>query len=166
MGSAAVFFELRPVKAVLSDANPELVTCFRAVAAQPEAVMERLDALPNTAERFAAVRAQDPTRLSDLERAARVICLNKTTFRGLWRVNRRGGFNAPYGAYDRPYYRRDDAAGGLGGARRGGDPALRLRGAAAQAAAGDWVFLDPPYLPGAGSRLQALHRGPVPRCGP
>src|ERR1043165_1780933 len=107
MGSAAVFFELRPGKAVLSDANPELVACFRAVAAWPEAVMERLDALPNTAERFAEVRAQDSAGLRDVERAARVIYLNKTAFRGLWRVNRRGGFNAPYGAYDRPYYRRE-----------------------------------------------------------
>ncbi|MFF5230557.1 DNA adenine methylase [Dactylosporangium sp. NPDC000521] len=150
MGSAAVFFELRPAKAVLSDANPELVACFRAVAAQPEAVMRRLDALPNTAERFAAVRAQDPAGLTDIERAARVIYLNKTAFRGLWRVNRQGGFNAPYGAYDRPYYRRETllaASAALAGVDiRLCDFEEPLR----EAAAGDWVFLDPPYLPEGG----------------
>ncbi|MEV0564263.1 Dam family site-specific DNA-(adenine-N6)-methyltransferase [Dactylosporangium sp. NPDC050588] len=150
MGSAAVFFELRPAKAVLSDANPELVACFRAVAAHPEAVMRRLDALPNTAERFAAVRAQNPADLTDIERAARVIYLNKTAFRGLWRVNRRGGFNAPYGAYDRPYYRRETllaAAAALAGVDiRLCDFEEPLR----EAAAGDWVFLDPPYLPEGG----------------
>ncbi|GAA2386014.1 Dam family site-specific DNA-(adenine-N6)-methyltransferase [Dactylosporangium salmoneum] len=150
MGSAAVFFELRPAKAVLSDANPELVACFRAVAADPEAVMGRLDAMPNTPEQFALVRRQDPAGLDDVARAARVIYLNKTAFRGLWRVNRRGAFNAPYGAYDRPYYRREtllDASRALAGVDlRQCDFADALR----EAAAGDWVFLDPPYLPEGG----------------
>jgi DNA adenine methylase len=150
MGSAAVFFELRPAKAVLSDANPELVACFQAVAAEPEAVMARLDAMVNTPEQFDLVRRQDPTGLDTIERAARVIYLNKTAFRGLWRVNRRGGFNAPYGAYDRPYYRREtllEASQALAGAD------VRLcdfADALGEAAAGDWVFLDPPYLPEGG----------------
>jgi DNA adenine methylase len=150
MGSAAVFFELGPAKAVLSDANPELVACFRSVAAEPEAVMALLDAMPNTPERFEQVRRQDPGELGAAERAARVIYLNKTAFRGLWRVNRRGGFNVPYGAYDRPYYRREtllEASLALAGADlRHCDFADALR----EAAAGDWVFLDPPYLPEGG----------------
>lgn len=150
MGSAAVFFELRPAKAVLSDANPELVACFQAVAADPEGVMACLDRMPNTPEQFHLVRRQDPARLGPAERAARVIYLNKTAFRGLWRVNRRGGFNVPYGAYDRPYYRREtllEASRALAGAD------LRLSDfadAVREATAGDWVFLDPPYLPEGG----------------
>lgn len=150
MGSAAVFFELRPAKAVLSDANPELVACFRAVAQDPEGVMACLDALPNTAESFAAIRRQDPNELTDAARAARVIYLNKTGFRGLWRVNRRGGFNVPYGGYDRPYYQRETL---LVAARALSGVDLRLCDFAeplAEAAAGDWVFLDPPYLPEGG----------------
>ncbi|WP_433212968.1 DNA adenine methylase [Dactylosporangium sp. CS-047395] len=150
MGSAAVFFELRPTKAVLSDANPELVACFQAVATDPEAVMVRLDAMANTPEQFDRIRRQDPTTLNPIERAARVIYLNKTAFRGLWRVNRRGGFNAPYGAYDRPYYRREtllEASQALAAADiRLCDFADALR----ESAAGDWVFLDPPYLPEGG----------------
>ena len=85
-----------------------------------------------------------------VERGARVIYLNKTAFRGLWRVNRRGGFNAPYGAYDRPYYRRETllaASAALAGVEiRRCDFEEPLR----EAAAGDWVFLDPPYLPEGG----------------
>ncbi|WP_432833894.1 DNA adenine methylase [Dactylosporangium sp. CA-092794] len=150
MGSAAVFFELRPAKAVLSDANPELVACFQAVAAEPEAVMAHLDAMPNTPERFELVRRQDPATLGTIERAARVIYLNKTAFRGLWRVNRHGRFNVPYGAYDRPYYRREtllEASTALAGVDlRQCDFADALR----EAGAGDWVFLDPPYLPEGG----------------
>jgi DNA adenine methylase len=120
MGSAAVFFELAPSKAVLSDANEELVICFQQVAADPEAVMALLDEMPNTRDYFHAVRRQKTHDLTDLQRAARVIYLNKTSFRGLWRVNRRGEFNVPYGDY--------------------GD-------ALQEARAGDWVYLDPPYVP-------------------
>ncbi|WFE26140.1 Dam family site-specific DNA-(adenine-N6)-methyltransferase [Solwaraspora sp. WMMD791] len=147
LGSGAVFFELAPERAVLSDANPELIVCFQVVAADPEAVMRLLDEQPNTAEHFAAMRRRSPADCSDLERAVRVIYLNKTAFRGLWRVNRRGEFNTPYGAYDRPYYDRRvllDAARALRRAElRTGDFVDELD--AAQA--GDWVYLDPPYVP-------------------
>ncbi|WP_328340814.1 DNA adenine methylase [Micromonospora sp. NBC_00421] len=147
LGSGAVFFELNPAKAVLSDANEELVTCFRQVAKDAEAVMKRLDEHPNTREHFAEIRRQDPAELSDVERAARVIYLNKTSFRGLWRVNRKGQFNAPYGAYDRPYYNRRtllEAAKLLDGTEiRVADFAEQLD----EASEGDWVYLDPPYVP-------------------
>ncbi|MEV6799669.1 Dam family site-specific DNA-(adenine-N6)-methyltransferase [Micromonospora rifamycinica] len=147
LGSGAVFFELNPAKAVLSDANEELVTCFRAVARDAEAVMGRLDEYPNTREHFAAVRRQDPATLSEIERAARVIYLNKTSFRGLWRVNRKGHFNTPYGAYDRPYYNRQtflEAAIALDGTDiRVADFEEQLD----EATEGDWVYLDPPYAP-------------------
>ncbi|WJK41288.1 Dam family site-specific DNA-(adenine-N6)-methyltransferase [Solwaraspora sp. WMMA2056] len=147
LGSGAVFFELAPERAVLSDANPELIVCFQVVAADPAAVMRLLDEQPNTAEHFAAMRRRSPADCSDLERAVRVVYLNKTAFRGLWRVNRRGEFNTPYGAYDRPYYDRRvllDAARTLRRAElRTGDFVDELD--AAQA--GDWVYLDPPYVP-------------------
>ncbi|MFY1634791.1 DNA adenine methylase [Solwaraspora sp. WMMB335] len=150
LGSGAVFFELSPERAVLSDANPELIVCFQQVAADPEAVMRRLDEQPNTPEHFAAMRRRSPAGYSDLERAVRVIYLNKTAFRGLWRVNRRGEFNAPYGAYDRPYYNRRvllDAAAALAGVElRVGDFAAQLD----EAVPGDWVYLDPPYVPSGG----------------
>ncbi len=146
MGSGAVFFELAPDQAVLSDANEELVVCFREVAADPHAVMALLDDIPNTREDYLMVRGQDPRDLSDLERAARVIYLNKTGFRGLWRVNRSGGFNVPYGEYQRPYYNRDTllrASKALGVADiKRADYADSLT----EAQPGDWVYLDPPYV--------------------
>jgi len=150
MGSAAVFFELRPSKAVLSDANPELVVCFRAVAHDPETVMAKLDEMPNTPEFFDAVRRQEVEELTEAERGARVIYLNKTSFRGLWRVNRKGQYNVPYGAYDRPYYNRETllaASRALQGVEiLEADFGVMLE----RAAAGDWVYLDPPYIPEGG----------------
>lgn len=147
MGSAALFFELAPERAVLSDANEELVICFQEVARDPHAVMAALDRMPNTREYFHLVRRRDTATLSRLERAARVVYLNKTSFRGLWRVNRRGEFNVPYGAYDRPYYNRETllrASEALQGVViRCADFAAALQ----EAKAGDWVYLDPPYVP-------------------
>lgn len=149
MGSAAVFFELAPESAVLSDANEELVICFQQVARDPEGVMRLLDSMTNSREYFERVRARDTRTMTPLERAARVVYLNKTAFRGLWRVNRRGQYNVPYGAYDRPYYNRATLLGAAAALAR---PRVSIRhgdyGEALQRAEpGDWVYLDPPYVP-------------------
>jgi len=147
MGSAAVFFELAPERAILSDANEELVICFQEVARDPHALMGLLDAMPNARDFYLDVRAQDPTRLTLTERAARVIYLNKTGFRGLWRVNARGRFNVPYGEYDRPYYNRDNV---LRASKALAVAEVRCADFAAvlgEARASDWVYLDPPYVP-------------------
>ena len=147
MGSAAVFFELGPADACLSDANLDLVICFREVAHDPHAVMAALDALSNTRETYLGVRAQDPATLSETDRAARVIYLNKTGYRGLWRVNQKGQFNVPYGEYQRPYYNRDTllrASKALAGIRL---EHADFSQALTAARAGDWIYLDPPYVP-------------------
>ena len=147
MGSAAVFFELAPSKAVLTDANLDLVVAFQQVAADVEAVMGALDEMVNTREAFQVVRALDPGTLPDVERAARLIYLNKTSFRGLWRVNKRGQFNTPYGEYDRPLYNPETmraASRALEGVEvRHTD----FEAAVDEAGRGDFVYLDPPYIP-------------------
>ena len=147
LGSGAVFFELRPSAAVLNDANSELVICFQQVRENPHGVMTLLDEMPNTPEYFEQTRRRSPAQLSDLERAARVIYLNKTSFRGLWRVNRRGEFNTPYGAYNRPYYNRNTL---LRASKALTDASILesdFTGAVDDALPGDWVYLDPPYVP-------------------
>jgi DNA adenine methylase len=150
LGSAAVFFAARPAVALLSDLNEELVVCFQQVRDDPEGVMARLDGMDTSEEAYLRVRAQRPEELTPLERGARVIYLNKTGFRGLWRVNARGGFNVPYGRYDRPLYNRATvlaASAALAGTL------IRHRDFAAaidDAETGDWLFLDPPYVPAGG----------------
>jgi len=147
MGSAAVFFEVSPERAVLSDANEELVICFQEVARDPNAVMALLDRMTNTREYFEIVRRRDPRTLTTAERAARVIYLNKTGFRGLWRVNKRGQFNVPYGAYDRPYYNQQRLLGASTALRSATVRHADYTDALAEAQPGDWVYLDPPYVP-------------------
>ncbi|MFV2062991.1 MAG: DNA adenine methylase [Chloroflexota bacterium] len=147
MGSAAVFFALRPVRAVLSDANEDLVVCFQEVRRDPEAVMEALDSMVNSRVEFARIRGLDPRDLDPVQRSVRVIYLKKTAFRGLWRPNRSGQFNTPYGEYQRPCYNRDNLLGAsrlLANARL---ECLDFAPALSAAAGGDFVYLDPPYVP-------------------
>ncbi len=109
--------------------------------------MARLDRMPNNREFFNQVRIQDATELCDVDRAARLIYLNKTAFRGLWRVNREGRFNTPYGEYRRPYYNRATllaASEALSVADVRNDDFGETLG---RATPGDWVYLDPPYVP-------------------
>ena len=147
MGSAALFFELAPESAVLADQNEELVVCFREVARDPHAVMENLDAMPNTRDFYLHVRGTDPEALDGTMRAARVIYLNKTGFRGLWRVNREGRFNVPYGEYDRPYYNRDNLLRASKALAHAEICLSHFETTMSRVEAGDWVYLDPPYVP-------------------
>lgn len=149
VGSAAVFFALSPNRAVLSDANEDLVVCLQQVAADPKAVMALLDAMPRTAAHFAEVRTTDPAGLSPAERAARVIYLNKQSFRGLWRVNRSGQFNTPWGGYgdSRALYDQDVVLRTAEALAVAEVKCLEFEDALNEAEAGDFVYCDPPYVP-------------------
>lgn len=150
MGSAAVFFALAPERALLGDLNEELVICFQQVRDEPEKVMALLRAMVNTEEEFLRVRAQDPAGLSHVERAARVIYLNKTAFRGLWRVNRRGQYNVPYGAYDRPLFNPDTVRQASATLQSAEVCVSDFETILSRVEPGDWVYLDPPYVPAGG----------------
>jgi DNA adenine methylase len=152
IGGGAFFLALAPRAAVLGDANGELIQLYTAVRDEPDAVMAALDAMqPYALDEawFYAMRARLPETLSPVERAARFIYLNKTCYNGLYRVNRRGEFNVPFGRYATApaLYNRDNlrrVACLLHGAElRHGDFADVL----ADAGAGDFVYLDPPYVP-------------------
>ena len=148
-GGGALFFALEPEHAILADSNPELINMYRAVASDAEQVIAHLVQYENTSEHFYVVRALDWTQLSPAEAAARTIFLNKTCFNGLYRVNQKGQFNVPFGRYKNP--KICDRAAILAVSRvlsraeiLCGDYLDVLE---THAAAGDLIFLDPPYLP-------------------
>jgi DNA adenine methylase len=86
-----------------------LVNLYRSVAADVEGVMAQLRSYENTEEVFYAARALDVTKLSNVEAAARTIFLNRTCFNGLYRVNKSGQFNVPFGRYKNPKIIDEDA---------------------------------------------------------
>jgi DNA adenine methylase len=145
VGGASVFLALGPARAVLSDRNRWLIETYEAVRDDAPRVAEVLARLPNTREDYLRIRAIDPRRLGPVRRAAHFVYLNKTGFRGLFRVNRQGRFNVPYGAYARRYFDPDNLLRFAERLRRSelrcGDFESGLAGVSAR----DFVYLDPPY---------------------
>lgn len=154
IGAAAVLFDIQPQSAVINDANPELINCYRVIKRDPEGVIAKLRQHKNEKNYFYHLRSldRDPgfQTLPDVDRAARIIYLNKTCYNGLFRVNSQGQFNVPFGNYANPNIvdevviravgrylneanieiSNDDFAAAVSGARRG-----------------DFVYFDPPYDP-------------------
>jgi DNA adenine methylase len=153
-GGAALFFALasdgsRKIgRAVLCDQNEELIACYRAVKADPAKVIRALEDYRYDEDLFYEVRDKSTAGMTDTERAARFIFLNKTCFNGLWRVNSQGKFNVPFGRYDNPKIIDEDglalASKALALAElRLGDFSEATKGLGG----GDFVYFDPPYDP-------------------
>lgn len=174
LGSAAVFFDLAAHGfinghgAILSDANPDLIGCYRRVRQSRDAVLAHLEVL--AAEhalrgrecyleardrRFNPLRVAWYERGADLddysiEMAALMIYLNRTGYNGLFRVNASGEFNVPPGRYEKP--RIVDRAGLAFAAAMFSADNVRLEHSPYQhvllrAQPGDFVYFDPPYAP-------------------
>jgi DNA adenine methylase len=152
VGSGALFFRLyREGKirhAVLSDINPELIDTYLAIRDQPEAVINLLKEFPYEESFYYQLRDRDPWALSLTERAARMIYLNKTGYNGLYRVNRQGRFNVPFGRYKSPRYADPDNLLAVSHALQGVEIyCAPFESVLTRAQAGDWVYFDPPYMP-------------------
>src|SRR5258708_32295825 len=106
VGAGAVLFELQPRTALINDASEELVNCCKVVKNHPAQLVAIAGAHPINAEHFYNLRSQDRdpglTTLTPVERAARIVYLNKTCFNGLFRVNSQRQFNVPFGKNTEP----------------------------------------------------------------
>ncbi|WP_086647327.1 Dam family site-specific DNA-(adenine-N6)-methyltransferase [Acetobacter sp. DsW_54] len=148
-GGGALFFAVQPTGGIIADSNPELVNLYRSVADDVDGVIAQLRLYENTEEVFYATRVLDVTKLSNIEAAARTIFLNRTCFNGLYRVNKSGKFNVPFGRYKNPKIIDEDALKAASVLLRKttiicGDYKAVLQ---ENARPGDFIFLDPPYLP-------------------
>jgi DNA adenine methylase len=148
VGGGALFFAVQPKRAVLADGNAELVHCYQQVRDDVYGVLDALARHVYQRPHFEAVRALEPRRLSPAARAARLIYLNKTCFNGLWRVNRAGRFNVPFGRYKNPRFNDPSALISASHALRGVEILhATFEQALLRASPGDFVYLDPPYDP-------------------
>jgi DNA adenine methylase len=154
LGGGAVFFALAAEKrfgrAILGDANGDLIACYTAVRDDVEAVIEVLRGHRNDAQAYYDVRAEDPAKLAPPSRAARVIYLNRCGFNGLYRVNASGRFNVPFGRYARPHICDPERLRAASVALRGVeiveadfDVVLARHPLGPR----DFVYFDPPYVP-------------------
>lgn len=148
-GGGALFFSICQKGGIIADSNPELINLYRTVADDVDSVIAQLKLYKNTEDDFYAVRSLDWTTLPNAVAAARTIFLNKTCFNGLYRVNKSGQFNVPFGRYKNPKILDEDLlrSASLLLAETTiicSDYKAVLR---ENACAGDLIFLDPPYLP-------------------
>ncbi|MDC7226806.1 MAG: DNA adenine methylase [Spirochaetales bacterium] len=107
IGGGAVLFHLQPNKAVINDTNSELVNLYKVIRDCPEDLIDDLKKHKNEEEYFYEIRGLDRDKevyknLSNIERASRIVFLNKTCYNGLFRVNSAGEFNTPFGRYKNP----------------------------------------------------------------
>lgn len=148
VGGGALFFHLKPRFAVLADINHELVDCYRAVRDCVDEVLQDLRQHRHDEDYYYAVREQRPQDLELHRRASRTIFLNRTGFNGLYRVNRSGKFNVPFGRYSNPVLCDEDnlraCSQQLGAAHIDTLPFDEVE---EMAGPGDLVYFDPPYVP-------------------
>lgn len=149
LGGGALYFDLGPAQACLSDANPELINCYNAVKEFSEELLSLLSTYSVSKDEFYRVRSIDPETLSDVERAARLIYLNKTCYNGLYRVNKKGQFNTPFGGHRNPRLVDPDNLRKVSKLLRNATIlcADYYESLIKEAEAGDFIYLDPPYLP-------------------
>lgn len=156
IGGGAVLFNLQPKNAIINDYNKELINVYKTVRDNLDELVEllKIHEDKNSSDYYYEIRALDRenefNHMSSIEKAARIIYLNKTCYNGLYRVNSAGQFNSPYGRYKNPnivnepvlraiskYFNTNDIK------INNGDYKDVLKGLDT----GAFVYLDPPYMP-------------------
>ena len=156
VGGGAVFFELQPKKAIINDYNEELINVYKVVREFPEELIALLEEhnIGNNEEYFYKLRALDRnssySEMSDIQKAARIIYLNKTCYNGLYRVNSAGQFNSPYGRYKNPNIINATTIRAMSKYLQ--NPQIKImqgdyREVLKGIRKGSFVYLDPPYMP-------------------
>ncbi|MDQ1591286.1 MAG: adenine methylase [Pyrinomonadaceae bacterium] len=154
IGAGAVLLDIQPREALINDINEELINCYHVIKSNPEALIVSAHQHQNTEAYFYRLRSLDReaafSRLSDVERASRIIFLNKTCYNGLFRVNSQGQFNVPFGKYTNPLIVDEVVIRAVSRYLNESNVSLSsddFQEAVSGAGRGDFVYFDPPYDP-------------------
>ena len=155
LGGGAVLFSLQPKKAIVNDLNEDLIAVYEVVRDDVEALIDSLKKHENDEEYFYAIRDMDRDKvtyqsISKIEKASRLIYLNKTCFNGLFRVNSSGEFNSPFGHYKNPNIVNEPVLRAVSKYFNASNIAFYNEDFArtlSRVGKGSFVYLDPPYDP-------------------
>lgn len=154
LGAGALFLALQSGRATVNDSNEELVNCYKVVKEAVEELITALSQHSNTSEHYYAVRdwdrSPDYAARSSVEKAARIIYLNKTCYNGLFRVNSQGQFNVPFGRYIDPNIVDEGVLRAVSAYLNAANVTILhhdFAEAVSDAKQGDFVYFDPPYDP-------------------
>ncbi len=149
VGGGAIFFALNPRGALLTDLNPELIDLYRGIRRHPDRVWQHFRRFPSSKKGYYSVRGMEHQDLALARKAARMLYLNRTCFKGMWRHNSRGQFNVGYGGQDRRWILGRECLQDV--ARRLRTALLRccdFEESVDESTGKDFLFVDPPYQPG------------------
>ncbi len=153
LGGGALFFYLLPKKAVLIDNNPDLINAYQVIKENVEDLIRSLKKHKNKKEYFYKIRSVDRNleeynKWSDVEKASRTIYLNRCCYNGLYRVNKKGQFNTPFGKYKNPTFCDRENLLTVHKVLQEVEIILgSFESCLKHAEKGDFVYFDPPYHP-------------------
>jgi len=160
VGGGAIYFHLQPKKAVLADVNSELIDLYRGIATNPGGIWRIYRTYPQGKTAYKRIRAARLESLSLSQRASRSLYLNRTCFKGMWRHNLAGRFNVGYGGESRRWAiarKNLFALSALLSAAR--LKCCDFEPTICAAKSGDYLFVDPPYRPGAKEQTTEHYAG-------
>lgn len=152
VGGGALFFHLKPKKAILIDFNKDLMNVYRVIKQNVDELIDSLNKHKNEKKYYYKMRNADREpgfgEWSDVEKASRMLYMNKVCFNGLYRVNRKGQFNVPFGKYKNPTICDEDNFHAVHKILQNvilvQDSFEKCKDYAKE---GDFVYFDPPYVP-------------------
>jgi DNA adenine methylase len=159
IGAGALLFDLQPKRAIINDTNEELINCYQVIKDSPKELLEitKIHQKNNSKDYYYTLRELDRDshksifdNLSNIEKAARIIYLNKTCFNGLFRVNSQGQFNVPYGDNKNPVIAEDNVIIEISKYLNENKVKILNKDfskAVSSAKSGDFIYFDPPYDP-------------------
>ena len=148
LGGGALFWSLGLPGSFVADSNPELINFYEVVRDSPSDLLSAVGELPITEADYYRIRSSDPGELPPVRRAARFVYLNKTCFNGLYRVNRKGQVNSPFaGRTDVKVLDRADVHTASALLDQCSIACADFTESLGRLQEGDFVYLDPPYLP-------------------
>lgn len=160
VGGGAIYFYLQPKRALLSDLNTELMELYRGIQGSPDRVWRIYRKYPRGKEAYKHIRGLIVEDLTLAQRAARSLYLNRTCFKGMWRHNLEGRFNVGYGGESRRWsiarkhlFTIADLLSAVRLKCCDFEPTIE------SAKCGDYIFVDPPYRPGAKEQTTEHYTG-------
>ncbi len=156
VGGGALFFDLAPKKAYINDFNSELINCYQQIKKNPQILIELLAKHQenNSKEYYLDLRSADRDsridKMTDVERAARIMYMLRVDFNGLYRVNSKNQFNVPYGRYKNPKILDGELLLSISKYLNDNDIHILNKDfeeAVEDVRVGDFVYFDPPYIP-------------------
>lgn len=150
LGAASMFLAIKPATALLSDANQHLIEFYQRVQERPKEIARKLRqiAAAHSAENYYAIREDFNQSRSSIKKSAQFLYLNRTSFNGIYRVNRQGRYNVPFGNKPRPWFPDARELSSFAEAFRCASVCcVDYKEALRKVRRGDFVYLDPPYVP-------------------